>query len=367
MGYIGEAVASGYIAGNGSFTKRCCELIEKEPGFSKVLLTTSCTSALEMSAILADVKPGDEVIVPAYTFVSTALAFARQGAKIVFADSREDHPGIDEEKLEGLVTEKTKVIVPVHYGGRVCDMDKIMTVARKHHLIVAEDAAHAFGSYYRGKPAGTIGHLGCFSFHETKVIHCGEGGMISVNDEKYRERAEVIWEKGTDRCAFRKGEVPFYVWRDTGSSFLMSDLNAAFLLGQLENAGEIISRRKKQWELYYELLKPAEKRGFIKLPPPPVDDGFNYYTFYILTGKNTERDTLKEALNSSGIQAITHYFNLAVSPYAAKMGWNGTDKEFAMCNMYAERLLRLPLYYGLGEDAISEIAYRIIAIYEGIS
>lgn len=361
--YIKQAISNSYIAGNGIFTHKCHELIESLHGFRKVLLTSSCTDALEMAAILTGVGPGDEVIVPEYTFVSTALAFARQGAEIVFADSRPDHPGVDEESIEKLITDKTRVIVPVHYGGRVCDMDRIMEIAGRHGLLVVEDAAHAFGSRYKGRPAGTIGHLGCFSFHETKVIHCGEGGMLSVNDERFIPRAEVIWEKGTDRCAFRRGEVPFYVWRDTGSSFLMSELNAAFLLGQLENAENIIAERQFLWQLYYSLLEDLEIRKYIKLPPLPAVGEFNYYSFYIILKDQEEMEELKEFLYNHGIQAVTHYTSLAMSPYSSGRGWNKSYERLRNSRLYQGTLLRLPLYNGLKKDEVNMIADRIISFF----
>ncbi|MFA5299796.1 MAG: dTDP-4-amino-4,6-dideoxygalactose transaminase, partial [Lutibacter sp.] len=237
--YIQEAIISGHISGNGSFTKKCNTFFENTYGFKKALLTTSCTDALEMCAILADIKPGDEVIVPSYTFVSTALAFVRQGAKIVFADSQPNHPNLDADKLESLITDKTKAIVPVHYAGVACDMDKIMELAEKYNLIVIEDAAQAIDSYYKNKPLGSIGHMAAFSFHETKNINSGEGGLLAINDERFINRAEIIWEKGTNRAEFFRGEINKYGWVDTGSSFLPSDITAAYLLAQLENIEKI--------------------------------------------------------------------------------------------------------------------------------
>jgi dTDP-4-amino-4,6-dideoxygalactose transaminase len=264
--YIKQAIGNRHLSGNGPFTRKCCELLGVKYGFGKCLLTTSCTDALEMCALLLDIKPGDEVIVPAFTFVSTALAFARQGAKIVFIDSKSDNPCMDEDKIEKLITSRTKAIIPVHYGGFPCEMDSIMQIAEKHNLIVIEDSAHAFGSRYKSKLLGTIGHLGCFSFHETKVIHCGEGGMLTINDRKLSERAEIIWDKGTNRSQFQRGEVQKYEWLDTGSSFLLSDLNAAFLFSQLKEGEKIINYKKEQWFLYSSLLKDLGNKGLIKLP-----------------------------------------------------------------------------------------------------
>ncbi len=362
--YLKEALSGGYIAGNGRFTKKCTDLMRERYGYGNSLLTTSCTDALEMAAILSKVGPGDEVIVPAYTFVSTALAFARQGADIVFADSRADHPGIDEERLGELLSERTKVIVPVHYGGRMCDMEKISSFAAEHNLLVVEDAAHAFGCSLKGVPAGKWGSMGCFSFHETKVIHCGEGGMINVNDPTLFGRAEMIWEKGTDRCAFARGEVPFYSWHDTGSSFLMSDLNASFLAAQIEEADRIIAKRKLLWETFYHLLSPLAGKGLIKLPPAGEAGGeCNYYTFYILTSDKKERENLQAFLNASGIQAVTHYLNLAASPYALSRGWGRGDKDLQNCIRYQETLLRLPLYFSLEVKDSEYITGQISAFY----
>ncbi|MCC8173856.1 MAG: dTDP-4-amino-4,6-dideoxygalactose transaminase, partial [Odoribacter sp.] len=261
--YIKSSVDSGKISGNGIFTKKCHSFFEENYGFKKCLLTTSCTDALEMAAILCDIKPGDEVIVPAYTFVSSALAFVRQGAKIVFADSYKDNPNIDADKIEELITPKTKVIVPVHYAGIACDMDKIMAIAEKYNLLVVEDAAQGIDSYYKGKPLGGIGHLGCFSFHETKNIIAGEGGMLTINDDRFLRRSEIIWEKGTNRSEFFRGEVNKYGWVDIGSSFLPSEIISAFLYAQLENIDRIQEKRKEIWNTYYNSLKELEDKGYV--------------------------------------------------------------------------------------------------------
>jgi len=277
--YIKQAVSSGKISGNGTFTNKCQNFFEKKYGFKKCLLTNSCTDALEMSAILCDIQPGDEVIVPSYTFVSTANAFVLRGAKIVFADSRLDHPGIDESKIERLITSRTKMIVPVHYAGVACNMDVIMEIAKRHHLFVVEDAAQAIDSYYKGRPLGGIGHIGCFSFHETKNIQCGEGGMIVINDERFCKRAEIIWEKGTNRAEFFRGEVNKYGWVDIGSSFLPSEITAAFLFAQIEHLDEIQTRRKQIWNTYYDELKTLEKLNFLKLPYTPEYASNNGHLF----------------------------------------------------------------------------------------
>ena len=264
--YMYQAVAEGKLSGNGVFTKRCQHFFEERYGFKRCLLTTSCTDALEMAAILCDIQPGDEVIVPSYTFVSTALAFVRAGAKIMFADSMQSNPNIDAEKIESLITPRTKAIVPVHYAGVACDMDRIMEIANKHNILVVEDAAQAIDSYYKGRPLGSIGHLSAFSFHETKNIIAGEGGMLCINDERFIRRAEIIWEKGTNRAEFFRGEVNKYGWVDTGSSFLPSEVIAAFLWAQFENLYEIQSRRKHLWELYYTHLSPLASSPLASSP-----------------------------------------------------------------------------------------------------
>jgi dTDP-4-amino-4,6-dideoxygalactose transaminase len=356
--YICEAIASGQTSGNGPVTKKCQELFLSEFGIKNPLLTSSGTDALEMSAMLLDIRKGDEVIVPSYTFVSTANAFARQGAKIVFADSRKDNPCIDENKVEKLITKKTIAIVPVHYAGIACEMDRIMEIAQKHKLRVVEDAAHAFGAKYKGKLLGTIGHLGCFSFHETKIIHCGEGGMLAVNDNSFSGRAEIIWEKGTNRCAFHRGEVYKYEWLDTGSSFLMSDISAAFLYAQLTVASGILNRRKAQWEIYKESLIDLENEGFIRLPEIPEYSEPNYAGFFLILKNLEDQEQLRNKLNNSGIQAVTHYLDLSKSPYILK-NQAGTDSSNTNSQKYQDTLLRLPLYHGLTFDQIDEISETI--------
>lgn len=365
MDYIKECTKSGHLSGNGPFTKKCHELFEGEYGFSKCLLTTSCTDALEMAAILLNIKPGDEVIIPSYTFVSTALAFARQGATIVFADSRQDNPCIDEEKIEHLITNHTKAIVPVHYAGIACEMDKIMEVAEKYNLVVVEDAAHAFGNDYKGRILGSIGQLGCFSFHETKVIHCGEGGMLSVNDIRYFERAEIIWEKGTNRGRFFRGEVDKYEWIDNGSSFLLADINAALLYSQLEEAGAIISNRAKQNVLYYNSLLELGEKGLLKLPSLH-DNLLQGSSFFFIETINSEiRQKLINYLKTKCIQAVTHYLDLAQSPYIYKYQRSSFSKKNANSIRYQDTILRLPAYYSLEFSQIQEIATEINNFYRG--
>jgi dTDP-4-amino-4,6-dideoxygalactose transaminase len=362
--YMAESTASGHISGNGPFTKLCSKLLDKDWTISKALLTNSCTDALEMSAMLLDIKPGDEVIVPSYTFVSSALAFSRQGATIVFADSRNDNPCIDENKIEDLITSKTKAIVPVHYSGISCNMDKIMAIASKYKLRVIEDAAHAFGSKYKGRLLGTIGDLGCFSFHETKVVHCGEGGMLSINDDKFFSRAEIIWEKGTNRCDFHRGKVKKYEWIDTGSSFLMSDLSAAFLYAQLSEANKILNQRKTQWQFYYKSLKELENKDLIAMPILPENSEFNYSGFYLIVTNSLEREKLEAKLLQSGFQSLSHYLDLSESPYIKQ---HQSGLKYGKVNLnstrYQDTLLRLPLFHDLKLEQITEIAEEIKHFY----
>jgi len=343
--YIFQAVYEyNHISGNGHFTKECQTFFEKRYGFKKTLMTTSCTDALEMSAILIDIQAGDEVIMPSYTFVSTANAFVRQGAKIVFADSRPDHPGIDEDKIEALITPKTKAIVPVHYAGVACDMAKIMALADKYNLFVIEDAAQAIDSFYKGKTLGSIGHLSAFSFHETKNIQAGEGGLLIINDDRFIKRAEIIWEKGTNRAAFFRGEVNKYGWVDVGSSFLPSDMIAAFLYAQLENLDDIQNKRKEIWTQYYELLKPLEKEGLIQLPKIPDYATNNAHMFYIICKSLDERTKLLNHLKENQIYAVFHYLSLHKSKFYNKIH---EKRELKMSEHYENRLLRLPFYFEL--------------------
>ena len=350
--YMYQAVMKGKLSGNGEFTKRCQSFFEERYAFKKCLLTTSCTDALEMAAILCDIQPGDEVIVPSYTFVSSALAFVREGAKIVFADSMERNPNMDAEKLEALITPKTKVIVPVHYAGVACDMDKIMEIANKYNLIVVEDAAQAIDSYYKGRPLGSIGHLSAFSFHETKNIIAGEGGMLAINDERFIRRAEIIWEKGTNRAEFFRGEVNKYGWVDTGSSFLPSEVVAAFLWAQLEELDNIQNRRKLLWNKYYELLKPLADKGMFTLPDIPDYATNNAHMFYLVCNNLEERTALIKKIKENGAQAVFHYLSLHSSEYY-KDKHDGRD--LPNCDRYADCLVRLPLFYELKENDVNYI------------
>lgn len=354
--YLYQAVYSGKISGNGEFTKKCQSFFENKYGFKKSLLTTSCTDALEMCAILCDIQPGDEVIIPSYTFVSTALAFVRQGATIVFADSMVSNPNIDTEKLEALITPKTKAIVPVHYAGVACDMDRIMELADKYNLIVIEDAAQAIDSYYKGKPLGSIGHLSAFSFHETKNVISGEGGLLAINDERFIHRAEIIWEKGTNRAEFFRGEVNKYGWVDVGSSFLPSEIVAAFLWAQLENLEQIQQRRKDIWNHYYELLKPLADLGCFRLPDVPDYTTNNAHMFYLVCNNLKKRTNLIAYLKSNNILTVFHYLSLHSSPYYLN---KHDGRELPMCDLYADCLVRLPMYYELEMPQIDYIASEI--------
>jgi dTDP-4-amino-4,6-dideoxygalactose transaminase len=350
--YILDAVRSGKISGNGIFTKKCHSFFEERYGFKKCLLTTSCTDALEMCAILADIKPGDEVIMPSFTFVSTALAFVRQGAKIVFADSRQDHPGIDEGSIEQLITPATRAIIPVQYAGIACDMDRIMALSQKHNLLVIEDAAHSIDSYYKGRPLGGIGHLATFSFHETKNINCGEGGLLVINDERFVNRSEIIWEKGTNRSEFLKGEVNKYGWVDIGSSFLPSEITSAYLWAQLGCLEEIQEKRKHIWKLYYhELSVWADKTG-IQLPGIPEYATNNGHLFYIVCKDNDQRTYLMEELRKNEIQAVFHYQSLHNSKYYMD---KHDGRELYFSDHYSDCLLRLPLYFDLKDSDVKRI------------
>lgn len=372
--YMYEAVYAGKLSGNGRFTKVCQAWFEQHYGFRKCLLTTSGTDALEMCAMLCDLKPGDEVIVPSYTFVSTALAFLREGAKVVFADSMKRNPNLDASTLEALITPRTKVIVPVHYAGVACDMDAILSVARKHNLLVVEDAAQAIDSYYTSKikhqtlPLGGIGHLAAFSFHETKNITAGgEGGLLVVNDERFVRRAEIIWEKGTNRAEFFRGEVNKYGWVDMGSSFLPSEVNAAFLWAQLENLDEIQKKRKDLWNTYYERLsllgeKIRKEVGIAPFTLPDIPDYAtnNAHMFYLLLPDLEKRSALIAYLKASGVCAVFHYLSLHSSAFYAD---KHDGRPLPECDRYADCLVRLPLFYDLTIDEVNHICDLISTYY----
>lgn len=369
--YIYQAVYSGKLSGNGVFTKKCQNFFEEQYGFKKALMTTSCTDALEMAAILCDIKPGDEVIAPSYTFVSTVLAFVRQGAKIVFCDSCKDNPDIDPDRIEALITPRTRVIIPVHYAGVACDMDRIMDIAHRHNLLVVEDAAQAIGSYYKGRPLGSIGHFGCFSFHETKNIIAGEGGLLTINDERFIRRSEIIWEKGTNRSEFFRGEVNKYGWIDTGSSFLPSELISAFLWAQIENIDTIQARRKAIWEQYYAGLKPIADKGLITLPDIPTYATNNAHMFYIVCRSLEERSAFIAHMKQNGIQAVFHYLSLHRSGFYLSHPASRPDNcqeiervgdeeqvvglHLPNCDHFADCLVRLPLFFELTDEEVSRI------------
>ena len=356
MHYMYQAVYSGKISGNGLFTKKCQAFLEDKYGFKKTLLTTSCTDALEMCAILADVHPGDEVIIPSFTFVSTALAFTRQGAKIVFADSNASNPNIDVDRIEALITPQTKAIVPVHYAGIACDMDKIMALAKKYNLLVIEDAAQGIDSYYKGKALGSIGHLAAFSFHETKNINSGEGGMLAINDEKFITRAEIIWEKGTNRNQFFRGEVDKNGWIDTGSSFLPSEIIAAYLYAQLENIEDIQQKRKNIWMQYHNGLKDWCSKNNVVMPFIPEYATNCAHMFFLVFNSVDQRTAFIAHLKQHDIYSVFHYLSLHKSPYFQNK-YEG--KELTNSDRYTDCLVRLPLYYELSDADMNKIITTI--------
>lgn len=360
--YIKQCVDAQKICGDGQFTKKVSAWIEERTGTKKCLLTTSCTHATEMAALLANIKEGDEVIMPSYTFVSTADAFVLRGATPVFVDIRPDTMNIDEKKIEQAITEKTKAIVPVHYAGVACEMDTIMDIARRHNLIVIEDAAQGIMSTYKGKALGTIGTFGCYSFHETKNYSMGEGGAILISDDKYIEDAEIIREKGTDRSKFFRGQVDKYTWVNPGSSYLPSDMNAAYLYAQLEEADKINEYRLNIWNTYYEGLKPLADRGLIELPFIPEDCIHNAHMFYIKAKDINERSELISFLKGNGILSVFHYIPLHSSPAGNALGrFDGEDKY---TTKESERLTRLPLYYGLKEEENQYIISKVKEFYK---
>lgn len=356
--YIAQAVSAGKISGNGAFTGKCHAWFREKFGFPHVLLTTSGTAALEMAAILLDIGPGDEVIMPSFTFVSTANAFVLRGAKIVFADSGSEEPNIDVHTLETLVTPKTKAVVVTHYAGVACDMDPILSLAEKYHLFVVEDAAHAIGSTYKGRPLGSLGHLAAFSFHETKNIFCGEGGMLVVNDPQFAGRAEIIWEKGTNRSAFFRGETDKYTWVDIGSSFLPSEILAAFLFAQLEQYDLIQSKRMELWNCYRRNLSTGAFPGQYGLPVIPPYAGHNAHMFYLLCPDEGSRNALIDKLRAQDIMAVFHYQPLHLSPFYTS---RHDGRKLPECERYATTLLRLPLFYLLSAGSVKEISSAVTA------
>ena len=359
--YMKEAVQNQKICGDGPFTKKCSEWIEAKTGTAKCLLTTSCTHATELAALLADIKEGDEVILPSYTFVSTADAFVLRGAKAVFVDIRPDTMNIDETLIEDAVTDKTRVIAPVHYAGVGCEMDVIMDIADRHHLMVVEDAAQAIMASYKGKALGTFGDYGCFSFHETKNFSMGEGGALLIRDKRYVEKAEIFREKGTDRSKYFRGEVDKYRWQDYGSSYLPSDMNAAYLYAQLELADEITQARMNRWNQYRELLTPLADEGRIELPYIPPHCKHNAHMFYIKTKDMEERTRLDAFLKERGVHAVFHYIPLHSAPAGRKYGrFHGEDRY---TTRESERLFRLPMFYTLTEDEVTYITDQVKAFY----
>lgn len=359
--YIEEAIRSHKICGDGAFTKLCSKWIEEVTGTSKSLLTTSCTHAMELAAILANIQPGDEVIMPSYTFVSTADAFVLRGAKIVFVDIRPDTMNIDESLIEDAITEKTRAIVPVHYAGVSCEMDTICDIAERHNLYVIEDAAQGMMSTYKEQPLGTIGDYGCYSFHETKNYSMGEGGALLIKNPVNIKRAEIVREKGTNRSQFFRGEIDKYTWMDVGSSYLPSELNAAYLWAQLEKSDEIYQNRMKSWQLYYENLKSLREEGIIELPTVPDGCVHNAHMFYIKVKNLEKRTNLIHYLKGKNINCVFHYIPLHSSPAGKRLGvFHGEDKY---TTKESERLMRLPLYYGLEKDAVVYIADSIKSFY----
>jgi len=362
MDYIKECVENQKICGDGAYTKKCNEWLEKKTGSTKCLLTTSCTHATELAALLAEIQPGDEVIMPAYTFVSTADAFVLRGAVPVFVDIRPDTMNIDENLIEAAITDKTKAIVPVHYAGVSCEMDKIMEIARKYNLVVIEDAAQGIMSTYKVKALGTIGDFGCFSFHETKNYSMGEGGALLIRDEKYIEDAEIIREKGTNRSKFYRGQIDKYTWVNFGSSYLPSDMNAAYLYAQLEMAEEINDARLACWNRYYEKLKPLADAGKIELPIVPEGCVHNAHMFYIKAKDIEERSELIAYLKSKNVMSVFHYIPLHTAPAGQKYAhFHGEDKY---TTRESERLTRLPMYYGLTLEQVDYICEQVSSFYQ---
>lgn len=359
--YVIQAIESHKICGDGEFTKRCSQWMEEKTGSPRVLLTTSCTHATEMAALLCDIQPGDEVIMPSYTFVSTADAFVLRGAKVVFVDIRPDTMNIDEKLIEKAITKKTKAIVPVHYAGVACEMDTIMDIARRHNLMVIEDAAQGVMSTYKGKALGTIGDYGCYSFHETKNYSMGEGGALLIKNEDMAEQAEILREKGTNRSKFFRGQIDKYTWVNYGSSYLPSELNAAYLYAELEVADEINQNRLDSWNRYYEGLKDLQDKEFIELPFIPNECQHNAHMFYIKTKDLEERTKLISYLKENGVNAVFHYIPLHSAPAGRKFGrFDGEDRY---TTKESERILRLPMFYGIKGNDIDKIVECIHSFY----
>lgn len=360
--YIAKAIENHKICGDGPFTKECHQWLENKTGAAKALLTTSCTDALELAALLLDIQPGDEVILPSFTFCSTADAFALRGAKLVFVDIRPDTMNIDETKIEDAITDKTKAIVPVHYAGVACEMDTIMDIARRHNLAVVEDAAQAVMSEYKGKALGAIGDYGCYSFHETKNYSMGEGGAILIKDPAKIEDAEILREKGTNRSVFLRGQIDKYTWVNYGSSYLPSDMNAAYLWAQLEEADKINNDRLASWQKYYDGFEDLEKRGFVQRPVIPEGCKHNAHMFYLKAKNLEERTALISFLKENGILAVFHYIPLHSAPAGQKFGvFHGEDKY---TTAESDRLLRLPMYYGLTDSDINKVIDTVIRFYQ---
>jgi dTDP-4-amino-4,6-dideoxygalactose transaminase len=359
--YINQAIANGHASGNGPFSKRAEKLMEERFTARRILLTTSCTAALEMGALLCDLQPGDEVILPSYTFVSTANAIVLRGAKPVFVDIRADTLNIDERLIEASVTSRTRAIFPVHYAGVACDMDEIMAIASRHNLLVVEDAAQGVFAKYKDRWLGTIGDMGCYSFHETKNFSCGEGGALVVNKKRFENRAEILREKGTNRSQFLRGQVDKYTWIDIGSSYVPSDMLAAFLVGQLESMEKITEKRRLIYNQYSRMLAPLTERGLIQLPTVPQYCTMNYHMFYILTSDIERRSALIAHLQQAGILAVFHYVPLHSSPYGQSLGARGG--ALPVTEEMSARVLRLPLYYDMTEADVAAVGEAILDFY----
>jgi dTDP-4-amino-4,6-dideoxygalactose transaminase len=360
INYIQQCLQSGRLAGDGNFTRKVHQFFEQRYRFKKVLLTASCTDALEMAAMLLNIKPGDEIIMPSYTFVSTANAFALKGAKIVFCDSRENHPNMDESDIEKLINPKTKAIVAMHYAGMGCNMERLLSIAKEHHLFLVEDAAHGINGYYKNIPLGSFGNLAAMSFNETKNIISGEGGLLIINDGHFTERAEIIREKGTNRTAFNRGETSKYEWLDIGSSFAASDIIAALLFAQLEAVDSIQESRLKLWNQYYNSLKEASVKFGFELPAVPDDVQHNAHIFYIVCKSTDERNELIAYLSAQNIKAAFHYLSLHKSPYFSD---KHDGRQLPNADKFSDCLLRLPLFNDLNAEQVNYVAEKVVEFY----